>query len=215
MSAQQIPATARGQARRLAMINAAREVFLEHGYASTTLDMVIARAGGSRRTLYECFGDKAGLFKAVMELHTANLLAELDSISIANSKPEQVLTQVGCVYLRMVLSADAIGLYRLLVAEAPKFPELGETFYQAGPQTLRQHLMDYLVRQHMAGKLHVPDARLAARQFFGLVKSDHQMSALLCPGDKAECQFDLDQEVSEAVRLFIAGHTLPDGNGVT
>lgn len=207
MSAQQIPATARGQARRVAMIDAARAVFLEQGYERTTLDMVIARAGGSRRTLYECFGDKAGLFRAVIEMHTADLLDQLEAVPLASAKPEQALTQIGRIYLSMVLSEDALGLYRLLVAEVPKFPELGETFYQGGPQKLRQHLMDYLKRQHMAGDLNIANPLLAARQFFGLIKSDHQMSALLCPSDNLACGGDLDAEVGAAVRLFLAGYS--------
>ena len=188
------------------MINAARAVFLENGYASTTLDMVIAQAGGSRRTLYECFGDKAGLFRAVMELQTADLLAELDTVSPASVAPEQALTQIGRIYLNMVLSDEAIALYRLLVAEAPKFPEMCESFYQSGPCALRGHLKEYLDRQNSAGTLQVPDTELAARQFFGLIKSDHQMSALLCPNNGMGMQRDLDGEVGAAVRVFMAGY---------
>ncbi|PXC05033.1 TetR/AcrR family transcriptional regulator, partial [Pseudomonas aeruginosa] len=48
--------TERGRQRRRAMLDAATQAFLEHGFEGTTLDMVIERAGGSRGTLYSSFG---------------------------------------------------------------------------------------------------------------------------------------------------------------
>jgi AcrR family transcriptional regulator len=209
MQAAQIPVTPRGQARRTAMIQAAKAVFLEHGYERTTLDMVIDQAGGSRRTLYECFGDKAGLFRAVIELHTHELLEQLQALPSSTDAPEETLKDVARLYLRMLLSPEAIGMYRLLVAEAPKFPELGQAFYLAGPLSIRQHLTQYLISQHRCGTLHVPDATIAARQFVGLIKSDHQLGALLCPPTEncleQRSEAEIDNEIAQAVRLFING----------
>ncbi len=55
--------TERGRQRRRAMLDAATQAFLEHGFEGTTLDMVIERAGGSRGTLYSSFGGKEGLLR--------------------------------------------------------------------------------------------------------------------------------------------------------
>lgn len=209
MHAAQIPATARGQARRIAMIHAAKAVFLLHGYERTTLDMVIEQAGGSRRTLYECFGDKAGLFRAVIESHTRELLDQLNSLPRSTDSTEETLVGIAHLYLRMLLSPEAIGMYRLLVAEAPKFPELGQTFYLAGPLSIRQNLTDYLREQQNSRSLRVPDAAMAARQFLGLIKSDHQLGALLCPtAENCENQRsdeEVNSEIRQAVHLFING----------
>jgi AcrR family transcriptional regulator len=200
-----VPVTARGQARRLAMIDAAKAVFIENGYERTTLDMVIARAGGSRRTLYECFGDKAGLFRAVVEENTETLLSTLADMPRELRTPRDVLSHYAKAYLDMVLSRDALALFRLMVAESPKFPELGEAFYQAGPLRLRNHLTEYLRRAHDAGQMQVPDALLAARHFFGLIKSDHQMSALLCASG-TENQTDTGAHARAAVDVFLRGY---------
>lgn len=201
--------TARGQARRLAMIDAAKAVFIENGYERTTLDMVIARAGGSRRTLYECFGDKAGLFRAVVEDNTEALLSTLADMPRELRTPRDVLNHYATAYLDMVLSADALAFFRLMVAESPKFPELGEAFYQAGPLRLRNHLTEYLRRAHDAGQLQVPDPLLAARHFFGLIKSDHQMSALLCTTAGAS-QRDTSADARAAVDVFLRGYRASD-----
>lgn len=214
-SSLQVPATARGQARRLAMIEAARAVFIEHGYERTTLDMVIARAGGSRRTLYECFGDKAGLFRAVVEESTETLLSNLSSLPQDASTPRAVLNQYAEAYLNMVLSEEALAFYRLMVAESPKFPELGQAFYEAGPLRLRHHLTAYLQQSHDAGQLRIPDPQLAARQFFGLIKNDYQMSALLCTGSPAGSSKDPAADAHAAVEVFLRGYQAGGGLTVT
>jgi len=102
----------------------------------------------------------------------------------------------------------------LMVAESPKFPELGEAFYQAGPLRLRNHLTEYLRRAHDAGQLQAPDPLLAARHFFGLIKSDHQMSALLCTGSAATQQ-DTGADARAAVDVFLRGYRATDGDVVT
>ena len=206
MNTSALPATARGQARRLAMIDAARDVFLEHGYERTTLDMVIANAGGSRRTLYECFGDKAGLFCAMVAANTEELLSRLQALPADATGPSHILKHIARVFLDVVLSPEAIAIFRLMVAEGPKFPELGEAFYQEGPLRLRNHLTQYLQRANDNGELVVNDANLAARQFFGLIKSDYQMSMLLCP-EGGECIGEIEREVDAAVELFLKGYS--------
>ncbi|MDF1780184.1 MAG: TetR/AcrR family transcriptional regulator [Alcanivoracaceae bacterium] len=206
MNTSALPATARGQARRLAMIDAAKDVFLEHGYERTTLDMVIANAGGSRRTLYECFGDKAGLFCAMVAANTEELISRLQALPADATGPAHILTHIARVFLDMVLSPEAIAIFRLMVAEGPKFPELGKAFYEEGPLRLRNHLTQYLQRASDNGELTVNDASLAARQFFGLIKSDYQMSALLCPAG-GECIGEIETEVDAAVALFLKGYS--------
>jgi AcrR family transcriptional regulator len=49
-----------------ALLHAAAEVFFEKGYERASLDALIARVGGSKRTLYKAFGSKAGLFDALV-----------------------------------------------------------------------------------------------------------------------------------------------------
>ena len=59
------------------MLEAAKAVFVEHGYAGATLDDVIEQAGGSRATLYKQFGGKEGLFAAVIAEIAAEMVAPL------------------------------------------------------------------------------------------------------------------------------------------
>ena len=61
------PATARGEARREALLEAARAIFLEKGYSGTSLDEVVKRTGGSKASVYKYFGNKEGLLLRVLD----------------------------------------------------------------------------------------------------------------------------------------------------
>ena len=73
------------------MLDAAKAVFIEHGYAEATLDEVIRRSGGSRATLYKQFGDKEGLFAAIIADICAEIVAPLAK-SASGQEPQAVLT---------------------------------------------------------------------------------------------------------------------------
>lgn len=65
------------------ILAAARDLFLAHGYAGTTLAAVARAAGVVVETIYRGFGGKAGLFKAVIEASVAG------SAERARLAPEQ------------------------------------------------------------------------------------------------------------------------------
>lgn len=56
-----------GQSRR-AVLDAARRLFLDRGYAATTVATIAAEAGVSVETVYKAFGNKAGLVKSVVDV---------------------------------------------------------------------------------------------------------------------------------------------------
>jgi AcrR family transcriptional regulator len=52
---------------RWAMLQAARGLFLDHGYAATTMPAIAAAAGVSVQSVYKAFGNKPALLKAVFD----------------------------------------------------------------------------------------------------------------------------------------------------
>ena len=58
------------QARRSRrdMLDAGRRLFLEHGYAATTIGMVASEAGVAIQTVYKAFANKSGLVKAIVDV---------------------------------------------------------------------------------------------------------------------------------------------------
>ena len=179
---QQQPLSQRGQKRREAILEAATDAFLQHGYDGTTLDMIITQAGGSRRSLYDYFGDKQGLFGAVIRYHADKLVEEIRSIDVTGMSAREGLTMLANNFVFALLEPLNLELYRLLITQAPTFPDLGRTGYQAGPELLLSELEQYLKHLQREGQL---PAKLptphTARQFLGMVKAEFQLCALLAP----------------------------------
>ncbi|HHH4167936.1 TPA: TetR/AcrR family transcriptional regulator [Providencia stuartii] len=126
--------TPKGQRRNKALISAASEIFIQYGFEGTTLDMIIERAGGSRSTLYKNFGDKEGLFAAVVASMIDDIFADDENHNPPSLHSiESVLSFYGARFLLNVLKPQSIGLYRLILGEYNRFPEISHAFFEQGP----------------------------------------------------------------------------------
>lgn len=196
--------TPRGEHRRQAVLQAAATVFAEHGFAAASLDMVIERAGGSRRMLYEQFGGKEGLFEASVHMLLERILEQFAALELEPGEPEEDLTRAGIDFLAVLLEPKVLGAFRMVLAEAPRFPELAARFYDNGPLRAYAIVADYLQKQAHAGRLDVGDATIAARHLIEMIKGELQLQALLCP-DRYSPAVDLERHVRAAVRTFLFG----------
>jgi AcrR family transcriptional regulator len=124
--------------RRGLILDAAVELFLADGYASTSIDAVASRCSASKSTVYAYFTDKAGLFTAAVErLHNT-----IDD-SVDDDAP---LAAVAAAMVTNLLSDEAIGLHRLIIGESQRFGALARAFYAAGPQRSIERLLASLRR---------------------------------------------------------------------
>lgn len=196
--------TARTARRRAAMIEAATEVFREHGFASASLDMVIERSGGSRRTLYEQFGNKEGLFVATIETLLEQLISQLSPLALGSDDVEGDLTRAGTAFLQVLMTEDIVAVCRMVVAEMQRFPDLGRRFFEAGPQRAHAAVAAYLEQQTRAGHLRVEEPQLAARQLVEMLKGDLHLRCLLCNAEPPSTQ-EIEAHVRAAVRTFLYG----------
>ena len=203
----------RGEQRAAAVLEAAARLFLDHGFEHTTLDMVIAEAGGSRRTIYQQFGNKAGLFEAVVHRRNVSMVAPLDAMDMDGRAPKDTLTAFGKAFLRGLISDRAIRVFRLVVAESPRFPELSDRFFNAGPARTRQALTMFFERQIAAGRFRPVDPEGAAVQLIGLLLGNMHVRALLYP-DQIPKPDEIDTHVAQAVDIFLHGiAATPNGTG--
>jgi len=166
------------EARRRAFLEAATAAFLEKGYANATLDDVIARSGGSRQTLYALFGGKQGLFEAIMRDRCDTIFAALDADGMLDRPPDDVLVDFGVRLLGVVCAPEAIGIYRLVVAESASMPDLAERFWNVGPGRTHALLARYIGEQVRRGALRVADPEQAAQQFWGMLLSGFHMQCV-------------------------------------
>lgn len=191
-------------ARREAFLAAAREVFQEKGYGEATLDDVIARSGGSRQTLYALFGGKQGLFEAIISDACETIFRGLTPQQLAARAPEAVLREVGTRYLAIVTGAQCLTLHRLIVAEAPRIPELAEQYWKLGPGRSRAFLAEFFKRQIERGALRMADAAAGADYFLDMLSGTVRLQCLIGLRQAPE-RAEIEQIVQTAVAQFLNG----------
>jgi AcrR family transcriptional regulator len=198
------PPTARGEARRQAILDAAAELFLEHGFEGVSMSEVVQRAGGSLATLYRLFGSKEGLFEAILAEVSNEIVAPLLDEEIDKRPPDEALRRVGESFLSRVLAPDALAWHRLVLADGSKHPELRAALLRIGPGRVRERLSLYLERQARSGRLRVADPKLAASQFLALVKASVHLE-MMCGEPVATDPASIRSHVCHAVDLFLHG----------
>lgn len=166
---------ARRDARREAILEVARQVFFEEGYAAASMSTIAARLGGSKGTLYNYFKSKDALFEAYIDYACGQWRAWIfdlpaEEADIAASDVAAVLTDLGERFLNHLTTDTAIRLLQLVTSEAQRAPELAQTFYEAGPSPGVNLLAAYLEAAKAAGRIDPPDCRLAAQQFLSLCR---------------------------------------------
>lgn len=194
------PATKAGQ-----VVQAARRLFMERGYGATSMEAVAREAGVSKATLYAYFAGKAELFSAIVATECRRFVPTVDESEVDRLPVQDALMRIGRRFLDLLISPPALAAYRVVVAETPRFPELGRAFYDAGPANTLSALAGYLERATARGELAVADPYTGAALLVGMIRSHLQLRILL--GVTAEVgEAERDRHVGAAVDLFLGGY---------
>ena len=189
-----------------AILEAAKRVFLRAGYTAS-MDQVAAEAGVSKQTVYNHFGSKEGLFRAIVDDLSGELLDVLVERVGERGDPAGTLEALARRFLKLLLTPSSVALHRMLVAEAPRFPDLAREIYIGGPARAVDELAIYLAEESRSGKgmLAVEDPPLAAEQFFGSLRGNLQLRALLDVRE-APSEAEIERVAAHAVRAFLRAH---------
>jgi AcrR family transcriptional regulator len=198
------PEAGRAELRRAAFLKAARDVFLEYGYEAANMAEIVKRAGGSLSTLYAQFGGKKGLFEAMIDARVTDLTEQMHIELAAHAPLREGLKRIGEAFLFKQLEAEALDVFRLMVSQAKKFPDLAEAFGKRGPEAVRRALAEYLVDRANAGEIKISNPELAAATFFDLVRARIQFRALLLPSYQPT-EAEVRETVDRAVKVFLGG----------
>jgi AcrR family transcriptional regulator len=188
------------------ILAAATDLFLEFGYDGATLDMLIERIGGSRRTIYSLFGGKEGLLTAIVQDRCAGLGGKLETLSLEGLAPRELLRKLGLEAAQTILSPEGVKLFRLVVQESGRNPELGRLMYEKGVKVSQDVLADYFRRETEAGRLNVRYPDDAASMFFCMIKGDLHFIAMFW-GFEDLTPVRLQMRVDRAVDVFCEGIT--------
>ena len=187
--------------RRELILDVAQEVFLEEGFANASMSTIAARLGGSKGTLYNYFKSKDELFNAYVERRCL-WQDEIFASPLAGETPEETLRRIGRAYLTRVLTDFNLRNFRLIAAEAERSPDIGLTFYNAGPRQGAERVAELLTDMATAGHLDLDDPLEAAHQFLGLVQNRY-FKARLCNAIPELTQKQIEDEAALAARTFL------------
>lgn len=195
--------------KRTQIVDAALEAFLESGYAATSVNLIAARAGVSIKTLYRHFDDKDDLFSAVMQAAcgTSESDSSNDTRPWYDLPPADALVEAGREYLEHALSAQQVALYRVVVRDAGRFPELGRR-YAEQTVAIRDHLVaGYLARWAAREGWRVSSPEKVAQAFVALLKARVFEEVLLEAREVSS--LEIDRLAADAARALLV--LLQDG----
>lgn len=191
----------------LRILASARAVFLEHGYAATTLQQIAEHAGATKRTLYVKFGDKEALFSACVVEMLQDWRQTADRAAPGASLRER-LEQVCLHLLTAILEPDVVRLNRITLTEAHRFPWLVELLSRQIEEGPLPQIGRILMEARGDTTLSVDD-RVSARLLNDMITGPPLRIALI--GLQPSVPISHDEWVRRVVGLFLQGWTITRG----
>jgi TetR/AcrR family transcriptional repressor of mexJK operon len=193
-----------GGAREERILAAARDAFLEFGFAATSMDLVAQRANASKTTLYTRFPSKEALFAATITAECERRGMRFSPQDFADLSIDEALRRIARRFVDLIWSSAAIRVEQVVIGEAARFPEVAAIFKQQGPERVCAAVEGYFVDAAARGLIAVADPRFAAEQFLSALKGMPHCELVLGlrpPPPEAE----RDAFVAKAVALFLDG----------
>jgi AcrR family transcriptional regulator len=200
------------EARRLAILEAAAEVFREVGFDRASMSLIRSRLGGSKATLYNYFPSKEKLFLEVMQHAKEHKLQALAAAPDPQTKDlRQELVEFGRRLLTLPYSPECIATRRLVIAESG-YSDFGKTWFEWTTVPVQKRLTGFLRKVMRGGALRRSDPKTAAIHFLSLLESELKERALLGVIESVEPEA-IRAAVRRAVDAFLAGYGAEEAAG--
>jgi len=190
--------------RRERILEEGRRLFLSKGYAGASVNEIVRRAGGSLATLYSEFGSKEALFAEIMRRRAHVLYGCSEVECFKQMTGREALIRLARRLLERVLEKDGLALYRIAIAEGPRFPELRKAVLEDSFPLFIQSLGDVLITIGVATD---KDRDAVAEEFLSLVHGQLVFRAA-CSGAPTVSEKCIEEHVERAVDRFLALHPL-------
>jgi len=188
------------QQSRDRLLDAALQLFLQHGYGNLSMEAIARDARVSLRTIYSQFGGKAGLFGALISRCSDQFIG-----SLSDDEPlEEALIQFGRQFLYRVTRPDVLRMRAILIGESPRFPDLATLFYENGPRRTLDHLTRFFARHQQAGRIGDIDPGFLADQFISALRGE-RLQRLQLGLEPTPDEADVEDWVMRATRLLLRG----------
>ncbi|MDC0684433.1 TetR/AcrR family transcriptional regulator [Sorangium atrum] len=193
--------------KRSAILAAARELFLADGFDRSSVDAIAARAGVSKRTVYDYFGDKQALLLAVVESTGDLLIAAIrraieDTLTHVTDLEDALITFSARIVTEMLGSVDYLALMRLVTMESVQLSQLrgrDHWMMNAPEEAIAERFAEFA----RAGLLDAPNPRQAADHFIALtvLLAANGFGPVIAPNDAR-----MRELLVEGVRAFLRAY---------
>lgn len=184
------------------VLEGARTIFMRDGFEGASVDDIVREAGVSKATLYSYFPDKRLLFVEVAKAECKAQSEAAMASAEASGDAREALRTAARRMVRFFMSDVGMQVYRIVVGESQRFPEVGREFYASGPAMVRETLIGFLKKGIEKGELDIDDVELAADQFPELCKAGlHMPMAIGLKSDFTE--EEIDRVIDGAVDMFM------------
>lgn len=161
------PKVVTDEAQRALIVECARILFLERGYGRTTTDDVAERCRMSKQTLYRLFPSKQDLFAAVVDVHRQSMLAlpgNYEGMTL-----DEALQKIFKLDIDARADWERMALLRMVMLEAPQFPELFNIMRHQGAQRSHAELARWLSGMRERGAIETDDTSSIARILMDMI----------------------------------------------
>lgn len=192
------------------ILDCATGLFMARGFHATSMEDIARAARMSKLTLYRRFPDKDSLFQAVIERKCNAYLPSDMQARYHGLSPPEIIHAFAQAFFQLIMSEDALRMYRMMAAEAGQNPKLTRLFYQTGPMQVKEMLDRLLTRLQAERALKPGVMPQEARECLLalLAGSELHMKALLNIGP-APTKPAIKREAQRAARFFIASYLAP------
>jgi len=187
--------------KRQAILQAAQDVFLSEGYELSSMDRIASQAQVTKQTIYRYFSSKVDLFKATLEqMGESSELGFLASLQEPDTK--EALYKFARGFIRAHLSDEHLAIFRLLVAESAKSPEITSSFFAVGPDETDAELAEFF-----AERLGIKNVETTVQLWTAMLLA-HRAAVLI--GMQRLSDQQIEEHARDATNFLLAAISCPE-----
>jgi len=197
------PTTEQAEARRGELLDAALDLFLEHGFELTTIEMIAAQINMTKRTVYARYPDKASLFLGAVQRAIERQIVPTDVLEgLDQGDLNETLASIARLRIGQVMTPNGLRLQRIINTESYRFPEIFTANFEQSAKPVIDFVTGLLDRAAAAGRIAPTDSGLAASAFMSMVVSG-QVRAIV--SGRPPTKTEMEKKIYFTVRLLLDG----------
>ncbi|WP_413625344.1 MULTISPECIES: TetR/AcrR family transcriptional regulator [Luteibacter] len=204
------PGRPKDMEKRAAILDAAKALFTQGGFAGTSMDAVAASAGVSKLTVYSHFGDKDNLFREVIRAHVQERLPD-DLFDFSQGADiRATLNDIARRHAAMETNTESVGTFRAILSDCHNGgnPRFGRLVWEEGPVRMHKLMQRLLEGAAARGQLDIPDVSRATTQFLALLKGDLLIRRLFgCEDCAVQFAEEVNANALAAVDMFMRAYS--------